>query len=408
MGLNNFVDIHFGIATLVMPSQVLQKVMDEKDSWTSVSEEITQLAEGSTIGERLFRGHLQLVMSERAGQIIEAGIQENMKGHITADMKKECIKTITQKLDDISAGRLLKDKRMVDIKYRGLSLKLSAHSVDEEVNLRIMSHIKGVAVGGWLPPLCFEASVFDQVDQKAAKAAVDKGLLKECILARETANKSLESQALSGDIVKELLNSKRGVLTQLDASFVIELGLSEALCGAGGQEWMEEKVLMSVASAGDLRTIDSSLESLKLLAASDFYRFCTKTTQAALDFVREILVDLRSDQAPNQGIMSSSAFLMKVFGRLPFYCRATKGVGNKAEVLTGKQAIALTYKDPCCVPGFAPGGFFRRSNHWGSVGSRMYAQEPERRRSGHRLEARWGAWERPPSQGPGAWERPRI
>lgn len=130
-----FCDSHKSLLYLVMPHAQLDKVLNCKQNWTSVAEDIIALVSSSQVGFRLFSVAVEGVVSSKVAQVIYDRLNDcfQKKVKLSADqVLKHQQETLTQ-VELLPSIDLLPSRRTVSLKYRAEPINVKVQSVQEHV-----------------------------------------------------------------------------------------------------------------------------------------------------------------------------------------------------------------------------------------------------------------------------------
>ena len=138
--------------------------------------------------------------------------------------------------------------RIIDLQYRGRSVKLTVKSAFEEITARIDCMIRNVGIGFTkngetkpvLVPLFCETAL---IPNKVHGQEIDDDVLTTANATRACANAVVpEDQHDNGAQVKLALKENESVFTMIDPSFRIEMAWFQNMASSGAQELLESNV----------------------------------------------------------------------------------------------------------------------------------------------------------------------
>ena len=169
---------------------------------------------------------------------------------ITKDIHEAALTECRVAIEQPPDVDLLRNKRIVMLRYRGTDFECMVSSSLEETSLKLGCIMKGLAVEqGALAPLWVESQLVP-TGHSVGKGSVDIDLLKEVTVARALAEAMVKDEGeLSSDMVSEVLRNKESTLISLDRLFKIEISFMRQMVGAAGEKRLLDEVLALLPSA---------------------------------------------------------------------------------------------------------------------------------------------------------------
>ena len=147
----------------LLDAQLVQKVtqLGGEDSWCKASAEVRALIEGSNLGARLFGWISKEISGADIEEVIKKQVAKMLKMESVGHKEIADIMTETMKLlEDIAGVDDLPERREIVIRYRGWQAPRVVRSVQEQVEVNLVSAARGQAAAqGMLSALPGEQSL---------------------------------------------------------------------------------------------------------------------------------------------------------------------------------------------------------------------------------------------------------
>eukprot|EP00971_Amphidinium_carterae_P112487 2227595-Amphidinium_carterae.1 len=174
----------------VFPGHLLHS-LEDKTERNTVKAELTTIVNSSVIGERLFASAYRGIVASDLGNLIEDETNKLMDAEWI-----QAIAYTTEKALELPNLHLLDTSRTVMVSYRGIEITLPIKCIQEEVQLRMNSRLRGaLVVQELVRALPCETAVFSPTAGKA-KATMDKRLGNTCRLARSWFASKIEERLI--------------------------------------------------------------------------------------------------------------------------------------------------------------------------------------------------------------------
>jgi hypothetical protein len=342
LSTRTFWDLYRESARLVLPVADVEVLLNAKGEWSDVSEHLDRVVAASPLGRKLFGFAYDSILAEKVAKVIQghlAALDRHKVDGPAVEASTVAIKTGIAAIHNVS---MLPERRVISLGYRGVQLKVEVSTVHDEVKYRLMAYLKGRAVqGDQLVPLFCENVLVGTV--VANPHEFDKLLVKEAEVARKVANDMVQGDVQScGNFLREMLLQKQVLLMSMDPTFNIEIAFFIAMSGTGGEQRLEQEVLLCLPSLANPFTVTTSVQKLTSLADGQLYRFTSRSAQGAFGVVRELMAAMEAGRSPNVGACQGTPFLRQVAQLLPYFCKETVAAGSAdaAKVLWGADAIS--------------------------------------------------------------------
>jgi hypothetical protein len=268
LALRSFWSVHKDVAALVLNAKDVEKIFAQEGSWQPIADILASVVDSSVLGMKMFGWLLGPVLDERMQIFTDQCIDDSLRGEVTKQKVTKCVNVCLDEAARLGAVSALREKRDITISYRGTQLLVKdVRGYEEELMLRLAAKLKSMCAGAGVPLLIFESSVLGEPETESeGENKVDPELLHDYVMARRTANEMLKDQVLSGDLVKEMLNSKGQICLQVDKTFKLEMALLDTACGQGGVARMQTLVLEALPSATRPMTMQRAQQQLAMLS----------------------------------------------------------------------------------------------------------------------------------------------
>ena len=207
------------------------------------------------------------------------------------------------------ARKLLPEKRLIELEYRGRKLKVAVNTVDQEFEYRKGAWIKSQASAVEIQHLPFEQGGWLE---EAPAGLVDPKVLQPYSRARTVALAMLQNVPKTLTAHCDVCTKHFQSIAGLDGSFAIELELMKQMQGKEGEVVMQRRVLASIPEIGRPMAYEESLAKLEELQSTGFYQMSSKPAKDVLAGMLALITKLRHGVAPSTLVLQSSAFMKEV------------------------------------------------------------------------------------------------
>ena len=350
LSLEDFWSKHQAEASTLLDAQSVQKVLQGSTSWASVGADLKVLTASSLLGRNMFEGAVRLLATEEFGVSLTAILSslQNLAETVTLGRVEEMRSKLNTAAEEAARGSHLLGRREVEVDFMQLRLKVQVASTQEECHLRLAACIKEMAIAktAGLPALSFEEAL------AAEAGSLQRPTFEEAVLtpfrAASTVATDLIMEVEAGSDASALLESKRAVYLALDSTFGVELAAAKAVSGEAGQALVEKLALSCMPSSAKVVTMVAATRELAALAAGNLYRMTSRSTQASVNTLREIVASFMSGVMP-QWPQSESPFMEQAKKRSLWFAAwappDVDGVGPQDPVagLRGPDAVKACY-----------------------------------------------------------------
>eukprot|EP00811_Abedinium_folium_P029919 NODE_4748_length_1852_cov_4.838841.p1 GENE.NODE_4748_length_1852_cov_4.838841~~NODE_4748_length_1852_cov_4.838841.p1 ORF type:complete len:384 (-),score=85.27 NODE_4748_length_1852_cov_4.838841:339-1490(-) len=243
---------------------------------------------------------------------------------------------------------LIHEKRVVDLSYLGLELKVECRDPYDEFKLRSAAWLKtrSMAATNGLTPLVFEAALLE-VDAWKPEGEVPAELLKSFKAARQVAYEALQLlPVIQGDAIVGTLVAKLHLLAEIDPTFSIEVAAAKAIIAKPGEEIMQKATLRCLPAKNRIRSLDESNLELEKLLRTQLYKMVSKAAQGVVQAIKDAVTNMMSGGTPRRELFESSDFMLLVKASFAYYISFQRDIGdNKTAGVFGRTALALVIDD---------------------------------------------------------------
>ena len=286
---SEFLRIHQGLLTLVLPAAPLKKVMDAHEAWDKVVDELAALTASSFLGQALFSFAVLKTLGSRVQSVISSGLLGlfDAKFLVTRVRVDDFRKKIMERLEkEVGNLELLPPKRVVDIMYRGQTFAVKVNSLGAHVSLACAAAWKTLALNvRELKPCWADEMIWPgggPLDLSgAAKVQVEEELCTGAQKVREQVDALyLEEEGANGSSIIASLRPKFAKFYINDPEFQVEAMLMECVCGEGAAGRLTSQVLAILPEPDRLVSLASAIQKLNVLSGSAVFKIAPKAAQA--------------------------------------------------------------------------------------------------------------------------------
>ena len=343
--LKVFWDVHGPIASMVVPSDDVDKLLAAEGEWTTYRMELERVCSSGILGKKMFSQFHGLVVADSVKRIMTAFSLSIASLPCISKAAVTPIKDLSATtISELSGLELLPMRREVQILYRGIPCTHTIISIQDELDRRLMSEAKGrAAQSGALVLLMFEDVLVPESGKKTL-TAVDSDMVDAANHARKKANSLIlsETDKADGETALKVLKMKEKILSTLDRSFNIELAFIQSMTGDAGELFLVQKVILCLPADGNPKTTQQSLTEMSAVFASGLYAFPGKSARAAANHVREMVTDLHLGRRPASPDKDACASVKKAFESLEWFAKLVLDDGS---IIYGKTAVQQLFDE---------------------------------------------------------------
>ena len=218
---------------------------------------------------------------------------------------------------------------------------IQVSSPEEEGQVRLAAKLKEMAIGRLhgLPALSFEEALAEDTMQ-TPRPKIQEAVLKPFRVARAAARELLLGVE-AGSVAASLIEQRKQIYTAMDTTFVVEVATAKALAGIAGQRLLERLALGVMPSEWQERSLQQCALELTTLAGKSLFRMTSRSAQASVTGLREVIDTLMSGSAPSWPIADASQLMLDVKQRsLWFASWAAPDLAEDGKPsLRGRQAV---------------------------------------------------------------------
>jgi hypothetical protein len=336
------------MAKYIVNTTDVDTLLDVRGDWGQVGGQLEAVTGSSQLGMAMFGFALYEHQVLRCSKIIEAEVLILAGGQVTQAAIDQVQVRVVKKMEELPGHEKLNVVRVVGVAYRGTVVKVQVDTLRQEIEFKIAAFLKTQALsikgaGGIskLTPLFCEMALAVVLPPFAH--GIDNKLVERFNLARTTANGMLAViDHSNGLYVKNALDTKLDVLTQIDSTFVIEAAWFLHMHTAGGQALLEVKLLQPLPNAPGVHDPKQAYNALQLVKQSQLYTFVAPQHQGAFNVGMEMVKAIASDRLPSTKVTEQHENLQVVLDRMAFYVHLALPAGSKSKVasLHGKEALS--------------------------------------------------------------------
>ena len=170
-------------------------------------------------------------------------------------------------------------------------------------------------------------------------------VLKAYAVAREAAAELLGRELpQSGDLVVAILRQRESLYKQLDNTFEIEISAAVGLCGVAGERRLQEACLKCLPSAQKATSFTQALAEVGRLRQEDLFKMCSRSAQASVGAVVELIGNMIHGVALEDTILNASPFMQNVRASLVWFCTHVGETAKGDKVLRGREAFDAMFE----------------------------------------------------------------
>lgn len=238
--------------------------------------------------------------------------------------------------------------RTCKFRYRGLELHLTVEHSSDEIEIRVAALCKERGIALKKLPELFVEDVFPA--PAASILTTDDACFARYVCAREMANAENELvKPHTGELTKAMLQDKKWKYIQADDTFVIELGIVDAIVSGMGAERLKKDVLATLPSEAGLRPFDDVLAAIEVLQESKMYKLVARDVQNQIKTLIGAIAQLKAGVPPELDSWNGIPWLKEAKAELGFFFthEVTKGTGQNAvrETLAGDKGLCQYIDD---------------------------------------------------------------
>ena len=143
----------------------------------------------------------------------------------------------------------------------------------------------------------------------------------------------------SGDLMVALLRKREALYKQLDGAFELEMAAAIGLSGSAGEKRLQDACLACLPSAEKATSFTMALAELGRLKQGDLHKLCSRSAQASMGAVAELVGNRQHGVAPEANILGASAFMHWGKERVEWFCTTTSEKGDAVLVARGLAAF---------------------------------------------------------------------
>jgi hypothetical protein len=311
-----FLDVHAPLVELVCTKHCLAKIAACKGEYDSVSAQLNELCDGSTLGRLLFETHQTKITTKKVAAHIEKGIHTMMhaKQTVSQDFFDAAQGGVIDLLERMPGIESLPSRREVFVTYRGSKLPIRVSTLAEEVQLKFMAAIKGIAVEtDKLPKLWIEDLVVLPLSPLAPSPPLSEPMLKNATAARKTLKHMVSDASVSSsDVLAKLVGQKTQGLLLQDPAFKIELAVVGELTRSDDKGRLRESVIQALPTAKVIWAAESAVQKLQALEGTELFKLSSRSAQEKVRIAQNMVAAISEGRKPDVRAMGEDDFVATV------------------------------------------------------------------------------------------------
>lgn len=141
---------------VVLPRDRMRRVEQAAGKWSAVREDLSEMASNSTIGKKLFQRACDALANEQVESTITELIRQ-LPQSLTKANTQGMYRSLVTATHGIP-GNVLAKRRAIVLDFRGVQISLTVATAQEELQLRLVAHLKASLPHEALPKLPFEGA----------------------------------------------------------------------------------------------------------------------------------------------------------------------------------------------------------------------------------------------------------
>jgi len=309
----------------------------------NIGAQLTRICSSCEFGQKLFSVHMVSLAQARLQTKIDCTLQAVPIGSMLNQEKWAKLTAECQgHAEQLCASDYLKGARRIVVLYRGVECTVQVCTVEEEVFVRCMAWLKTLVVqGGLLEGMWFEPLILGRPSKPIM--TVSPHLFSAPKLARALLAREVErAQPTTGDMSVAMMRQKAPLFSQADSTFVVELGLCEALAAGPGARRLHEEVMRTFPAEGRLPSLEITRGKLENTLKSQLFAFVSSPTQSAARTILTAISDMERGYAPRLTNWEDDPMLAEAKVRMAGFVHfqtPPAEAGHPGELLTGDKAL---------------------------------------------------------------------
>ena len=333
---------HSAFASLILPKDAMNKVMQEETDWKDVRAEVATVHDSSLVGKHIMAMAMrmlelevvgtkidELILNLSSNKVITKKLVDELKVQFTAHMKSK----------KVEVYKAYTPRKTAKLYYRGALFSTIVLSPMDHFNLAVESLIRSVAVRlTKLQKLWCEDSLVRQSGAVDCQVeGVDDGLLKEAKLSRHALCDALPDDQPTADQITTTYKNKKNFLNSVDRHYRVECMFWGSVMGETAAERVHETILDSLPSPETTRTMPESLALLQKHLDSKLFSFAGASVQSFFKSVLGWVNCMAHDRDPKIDNVGSTQRIDIIKARLTLFVQADIA----DHTCTGKQGRDL-------------------------------------------------------------------
>ena len=266
------------------------------------SQELYRLVASCRVGELLFQPSCQNLLAAEVSQLIVDFMAEHWHTDelVTEDRLAELTRMCADRIQSLETLEHLVPQRLVEIEYRGLYLKETVHSWQQEIVLRFRARVRANGVDSDDLEKVFGETALVATDYTPTSTIkVSEDLLvpaKEC---RQRLREMLsDAGAETADTIQQVLKTSASKLAIIDEHYMIDVALLNMLTEPGQRSRLMEVMLKAAPTKLAPATPATVKQRLEQLQLSELYKLSARADQQKIRIAAAILGAISEGRRP--------------------------------------------------------------------------------------------------------------
>lgn len=339
---------------MLIPAKDL-KFMQEADHNTQkeqLAAKTTEMYRSTKVGKKIFKNSMAEVVLSKAKALWIQHI-EPLKEQL-APISKRQVKalrtTLTAELDALADQDALPALRCIKVFYRGWEVDATVTSLYREMELRLNSVLKSIAVDtGSLIGILGECRIKVPDDDGAGEDEepfVETAITAGWKQVREAVNFTAHGVVrTSGQYAVTLFQSRdMKEFTGIDSTIIVEAAWFGLVVTERGDLVFEDRVLGCFGSEQHHLTLEETAAHLQELVDTRFFQEFAVQNLKKLEQAQEIVNELRQGISPQVDELRQVGFMSEIVERLPWSVCYTSDEDEDEDEIRGVEAIRKIYR----------------------------------------------------------------
>lgn len=309
-----------GCLQLFMDPDALDAVINCKESWVDVPQQLKHLIQSSGIGASLFN-HAWLHV---ARELFKVDVGRGLADLDHVDFATDAVAGFrlameTRAMELVKLGHSMFEKAISKMTFMGCEMQVAIHTPHDEFEYRLMAHIKSCIVNsGLVEMLPWESLLFERgsIAGVPQHANVPPALYAALATAREVARDFVGAAPMPlGDMIR-VMTSKAKHLVNLDRSFALDLHFLTEHAEHMLNSNIRSSVMGALPSVDVRKTVQQALQDVQNLKISRQLASAGPVVRGEVDAVAGLLTNLAAHVGPKaKDVAAFSEFFSLILKR---------------------------------------------------------------------------------------------